>query len=286
MRVAGASQRWRINIPGTSPRPPAHAEENITAISGGNSACTQYLDGEFGVINLALSSSLRGPWGSGMFGMGKKLESVEILRGALWGSARAAAVPGAGCRPLMAPGRANHPAFVTIGRLPADKSVLGSQSQPTPDLFSPFASYIKRHRPMFELWLQCTECHFSEPQFLHLQNGTRDSCPAISGKNNDEYSRFVEEETESVSIGTAKRWKLCRYWGLLVMRACMCFPGGISGKEPACQCRRHGFDPSVGKIPCRRKWQPTPYLENPMDRGAWWAAVHRVTKSQTRQQLN
>ena len=23
-------------------------------------------------------------------------------------------------------------------------------------------------------------------------------------------------------------------------------------------------------------------LENPMDRGAWWAAVHEVTKSQTR----
>ena len=23
------------------------------------------------------------------------------------------------------------------------------------------------------------------------------------------------------------------------------------------------------------------YLENPMDRGAWWATVHRVTKSQT-----
>ena len=23
------------------------------------------------------------------------------------------------------------------------------------------------------------------------------------------------------------------------------------------------------------------YLENPMDRGAWWAAVHRATKSQT-----
>ena len=29
-------------------------------------------------------------------------------------------------------------------------------------------------------------------------------------------------------------------------------PGGTSGKEPACQCRRHkrhGFDPWVGKIP-------------------------------------
>ena len=33
------------------------------------------------------------------------------------------------------------------------------------------------------------------------------------------------------------------------------------GKESACQCRRLrrcGFDPWVGKIPWRRKWQPTP----------------------------
>ena len=39
------------------------------------------------------------------------------------------------------------------------------------------------------------------------------------------------------------------------------FPGGTSGRAPACQCRKlrgHGFDPWVGKIPCRRAWQPTP----------------------------
>ena len=39
------------------------------------------------------------------------------------------------------------------------------------------------------------------------------------------------------------------------------FPGGTSGKEPACQCRRckrYGFDPWMGKIPWRRAWQPTP----------------------------
>ena len=39
------------------------------------------------------------------------------------------------------------------------------------------------------------------------------------------------------------------------------FPGGASGKEPACQCRRpesHGFDPWVRKIPGRRAWQPAP----------------------------
>ena len=39
------------------------------------------------------------------------------------------------------------------------------------------------------------------------------------------------------------------------------FPSGVSGKEPACQCRRckrHGFDPRVRKIPWIRKWQPIP----------------------------
>jgi len=34
----------------------------------------------------------------------------------------------------------------------------------------------------------------------------------------------------------------------------------LSGKESACECkrhRRHGFDPCIGKIPWRRKWLPT-----------------------------
>ena len=30
------------------------------------------------------------------------------------------------------------------------------------------------------------------------------------------------------------------------------------GKESACQCRRPRFDPWVGKIPWRKKWQATP----------------------------
>ena len=39
------------------------------------------------------------------------------------------------------------------------------------------------------------------------------------------------------------------------------FPGGVSGKEPVCQCRRrkrHEFDPWVEKIPWKRTLQPTP----------------------------
>ena len=32
----------------------------------------------------------------------------------------------------------------------------------------------------------------------------------------------------------------------------------LSGKESACQCRRHRFNPRGGKIPWRRKWQTIP----------------------------
>ena len=42
-----------------------------------------------------------------------------------------------------------------------------------------------------------------------------------------------------------------------------------------------GFDPWVRKIPWRRKWQPTPAFlpGESLDRGAWWATAHGVTKS-------
>ena len=35
------------------------------------------------------------------------------------------------------------------------------------------------------------------------------------------------------------------------------FPGGSDSKESACNVGRPEFDPWVGKIPWRRKWQPT-----------------------------
>ena len=61
---------------------------------------------------------------------------------------------------------------------------------------------------------------------------------------------------------------------------------GISGKEPACQCRRcrrPTFDPWVGQSPGGGQDSPLQYscLENPVNREAWWATVHGVAKSQT-----
>ena len=64
------------------------------------------------------------------------------------------------------------------------------------------------------------------------------------------------------------------------------FPGGASGKEPTCQSRRHKrsrFDTWVRRISWRRNNNLLQYssLENPTDRGAWWATVHGIAKGRT-----
>ena len=62
-------------------------------------------------------------------------------------------------------------------------------------------------------------------------------------------------------------------------------PGGTSVGNPPANAgdMRRGFDPWVRKIPWRRKWQLIPVFlpKNSTDRGAWWAAVHSVSKSWT-----
>ena len=47
--------------------------------------------------------------------------------------------------------------------------------------------------------------------------------------------------------------------------------------------RDMGSIPGLGRSPGGGHGNPLQYscLENPMDRGVWWATVHRVTKNQT-----
>ena len=62
------------------------------------------------------------------------------------------------------------------------------------------------------------------------------------------------------------------------------FPGGSDGKESTCNSGDLGSIPGSGRFPGEEDGNPLQYslLENPMDRGAWQAVVHRVTKSRTR----
>ena len=62
------------------------------------------------------------------------------------------------------------------------------------------------------------------------------------------------------------------------------FPGGSDGKESACSVEDPSSIPGSGRSPGGGDGNPLQYscLENPMDRGAWRAAVHGLAKSQTR----
>ena len=60
------------------------------------------------------------------------------------------------------------------------------------------------------------------------------------------------------------------------------FPGGSEVKASAWNAGGPGSIPGSGRSPGEGNGNPLQYscLENPMDRGAWQATVHGVTKSQ------
>ena len=62
------------------------------------------------------------------------------------------------------------------------------------------------------------------------------------------------------------------------------FLGDSAGKESACTMGDLDSIPGLGRTPGEGNSYPLQYsgLENYMDRGAWWAAVHAVTKELAR----
>ena len=63
----------------------------------------------------------------------------------------------------------------------------------------------------------------------------------------------------------------------------MDFPGGSDAKASACNAGDPASIPGSGRSSGEENGYPFQYsrLENSIDRGAWQATVHRVTKSQT-----
>ena len=64
----------------------------------------------------------------------------------------------------------------------------------------------------------------------------------------------------------------------------MGFPGGSVVKNLPANAGNAGWIPGLERSPGKGNVNPTPVfcLENPMDRGAWRATVHGITKSRTR----
>ena len=87
--------------------------------------------------------------------------------------------------------------------------------------------------------------------------------------------------------------RICLQWGrlgfdtwvgkILWRRERLGFPCGSEVKVSACNAGDLGLIPGSGRSPREGNDNPLQYcLDNPMDRGAWWATVNRVAKSWTR----
>ena len=61
------------------------------------------------------------------------------------------------------------------------------------------------------------------------------------------------------------------------------FPGGSDAKASVYNAGDLGSSPGLGRSPGEGNGNPLQYycLENPMDRGAWWATIHGVAESWT-----
>ena len=87
------------------------------------------------------------------------------------------------------------------------------------------------------------------------------------------------QETPDQFLGQEDSWRRDR----LPTPVFLGFPGGSAGKESACSVGDPGSIPGLERFPAEGNGNPLQYscLENPMDREAWWATVHRVSQLDT-----
>ena len=73
------------------------------------------------------------------------------------------------------------------------------------------------------------------------------------------YICFIDAKTYQMSMGyLLEYFKLSFVPWIIITSIHLGASQVLSGKESACQCRRRMFNPGMGRIPWRRKWQPTP----------------------------
>ena len=83
--------------------------------------------------------------------------------------------------------------------------------------------------------------------------------------------------------GAQDNWEFCpitSFWIVLKKKG---FPGGSVTENSSTNAGDVGSISGSGRSLAEGNGYPLQYscLENPMNRGAWWAKVHRVAKSQT-----
>ena len=127
----------------------------------------------------------------------------------------------------------------------------------------------------------CRGCAFCPRAAIKVAHRTRD--PGGDAELSHGLAEGHQLHEPQILFESRHSYRLLLFtWGWLVGSLGLPWCSGV--KKPLVKCRRPGSDLWAGQSPWRRHGNLLQYscLENPRDRGAWWAAVHGVTKSQTR----
>ena len=111
--------------------------------------------------------------------------------------------------------------------------------------------------------------------FIYLEESEK-----IYKNVNYRFKKIRKEKWSGVSFVS---WEGDALWPAGVLSS-SCLVGGSDSKESACNAGDPSLIPGWGRSPGEGNGNPLQYscLEYPMDRGAWWATIHGVDKSQTR----
>ena len=141
--------------------------------------------------------------------------------------------------------------------------------------FSPLRKKnMRRPKLIFDFSLSCLPSYFLPHTFIIMHSSIQKVLCAYEAAGLLLGTRGSVPQKVSADLEDTIYWTIPCFWP---------FPRWLSGKESTCQCWRCRFNPWVRKIPRRWKWHPPldSCLGNPLDRGAWRAAVHGDTKSGT-----
>ena len=119
------------------------------------------------------------------------------------------------------------------------------------------SSYTSRSNQVY-VSVEAKKCHLGKHCYLHWRE-----CSSGIRSWYDITLLFVYSyEYSSIPFYDALSLKHALSFFIIIFKLVyICdFSGGSDSKSICLQCGRPGFDPWVGKIPWRKKWQPTPVL--------------------------
>ena len=133
------------------------------------------------------------------------------------------------------------------------------------------------------------------PQGLARTTDAREAVAYAAVKEQSQYSiigmeeiylsRTKDDSVEDSTTGNSEEllWRDMVFSSFICGQSKQGIPGGAGSKDSACNSGDPDSIPGSGRSPGEGNSDPLQYscLENSVDRGAWRARVHGVTKSQT-----